>query len=626
MRAGYIEISPVDEESRLDRRAARRVLRRLWRMLRPYRPMVVTAAVVVVAHTACLLAGPALVRHGVDAGLLARDPAVLNRVAIAYLAVAVVGLVLGRLAIWLVSRTGERFLAELRQRVFRHLLSLSMDFFEREKTGRLVSRMTSDIDALQELVAMGLVMFVQNMLLFVGAVVVISSMSWQLTLATLVIVPPVVLASRWFRRESNRAYLLVRERIGQNLATLQEGLEGVRVVQAFGRERSWIRRFRDTNEAQYEANLETVRISARYFPFVELTGVAGIAVVIGVGGWLVDQDLVTIGTVLAFVLYLNNLFEPIQQLSQLYNTVQSAGAALHKVFWLLDTEPTVAERPGAVDLPERGALEVEALHFAYGGGPPDTDGVVHPLGPEVLRGVSLRIEAGERLALVGPTGAGKSTLAKLLVRFYDPRAGAVRFGGVDLRDATLSSLRQRIAVLPQEGFLFAGTIRDNVRLGRPEATDAEVDAAVEALGLTDVFGALPEGLDTEVRERGARLSAGERQLVSLCRAALADPAVLVLDEATSSLDPGTELRVERALERLTAGRTVIVVAHRLSTAARCDRIAVVDAGGITELGSHAELVARGGAYARLYAAWVTTHPGTGPTAAASGDSGRSVAS
>ncbi len=608
MRGGYVEISPIDEESRLDHRAARRVLRRLWRMLRPYRRRVIVAVAVLVTHTACLLAGPALVRRGVDGGVLARDAAVLNRVAVAYLAVAVIGLVLGRLAIWLVSRTGERFLRALRERVFRHLLGLSMDFFEREKTGRLVSRMTSDIDALQELVAVGLVMFVQNALLFVGALVVITAMSWELTLATLVIVPPVVAASRWFRRESNRAYLLVRERIGQNLATLQEGLEGVRVVQAFGRERAWIRRFHDTNEAQYEANLETVRISARYFPFVEFTGVAGIAVVIGVGGWLVDRRIATIGTVLAFVLYLNNLFEPIQQLSQLYNTVQSAGAALHKLFWLLDTSPTVAERPGAVDLPPTGTLEVDRVSFAYGGGPPDTDGVVHPLGPEVLRDVSLRIEPGERVALVGPTGAGKSTLAKLLVRFYDPIAGTVRYGGVDLRDATLASLRARIAVVPQEGFLFAGTIRDNVRLGRPDATDAEVDAAIEALGIADVFAALPEGFDTEVRERGARLSAGERQLVSLCRAALADPAVLVLDEATSSLDPGTELRVERALERLTAGRTVIVVAHRLSTAARCDRVAVVEGGGIVECGTHPELVARGGRYARLWAAWTADHP------------------
>jgi len=444
---------------------------------------------------------------------------------------------------------------------------------------------------------------VQNALIFVGALVVIVSMSWQLSLAVLVIVPPVFVASRWFRRESNRAYLEVRESIGHNLATLQEGLEGVRVVQAFGRERGWIRRFRETNEAQYEANLETVRISARYFPFVEFTGVLGIAVLVGAGGVMVDQEIITVGTVLAFVLYLNNLFEPIQQLSQLYNTLQSAGAALHKLFGLLDTDPAVAERPGAVDLPERGALVVGGVSFAYGGGPPDTDGTVHPEGPLVLRDVSLAVEPGERVALVGPTGAGKSTLAKLMVRFYDPKGGTIAFGGVDLRDATLASLRERIVLVPQEGFLFAGTVRDNIRVGRAEATDAEVEAAVRALGLEVIFGAFPDGLDTEVRERGSRLSAGEKQLVSLARAALADPALLVLDEATSNLDPGTERQVERALDLLTAHRTVVVVAHRLSTAARCNRIAVVDEGRLMEVGTHDELLERRGRYARLFAAW-----------------------
>jgi ATP-binding cassette subfamily B protein len=601
-----IHANPVDEETRLDRAAAHQVLRRLARMLRPYRAQVVLATVVLIAQTACLLAGPALVRIGVDDGLIGKDAAALNRAAITYLVVAILGLVFGRWVIWIVSRTGERFLRSLREQVFRHITSLSLDFFDREKTGRLVARMTSDIDALQELISVGLVMFVQNFLIFVGAVIVILSLSWQLSLGVLVIVPPVVIASRWFRRRSNVAYLAVRESIGENLATLQEGLEGVRVVQAFRQERGWIRRFGRTNEHQYEANLETVRISAKYFPFVEFTGVIGIAVIVGLGGVLVDNRVVTVGTVLAFVLYLNNLFEPIQQLSQLYNTVQSAGAALHKLFFLLDTDASVHEKPGAVDLPATGALAVEGVTFAYGGGPPDTDGVEHPLGPEVLRDVSIAVAPGERLALVGPTGAGKSTLAKLMARFYDPLAGTVRYGEVDLRAATFASLRRHIVVVPQEGFLFAGTVRDNVRVGRDGATDAEIDAAVAALGLTETFAAFPEGMDTEVRERGSRLSAGEKQLVSLARAALADPTVLVLDEATSNLDPGTEHAVERALERLTDGRTVVVVAHRLSTAARCDRIAVVDEGGLVEVGTHDELLGRRGHYAGLYEAWSTT--------------------
>ena len=604
---GMVNSNAIEDDARLDRVAAHQVLRRLSRLLRPYRAQIVVASVVLIAQTACLLAGPALVRAGVDEGLLKKDGAALNRIAITYLIVAVIGLVLGRLVIWLVSRTGERFLRSLRERVFRHLMALSLDFYDREKTGRLVARMTSDIDALQELISQGLVMFVQNFLIFVGAIIVILTMSWQLSLGVLVIVPPVVIASRWFRRRSNAAYLEVRERIGENLSTLQEGLEGVRVVQAFGQERGWIRRFRATNENQYEANLETVRISAKYFPFVEFTGVIGISVIVGLGGVMVDNSVVTVGTVLAFVLYLNNLFEPIQQLSQLYNTVQSSGAALQKLFFLLDTEVSINEKPGAVDLPESGELVVDDVSFAYGGGEPDTDGVVHPLGPEVLHHVSVSVAPGERVALVGPTGAGKSTLAKLMARFYDPREGSISYGGVNLRNATLGSLRDRIVVVPQEGFLFAGTIRDNVRVGRDGATDEDVDVAIGALGLTETFAAFVDGIDTEVRERGSRLSAGEKQLVSLARAALADPAMLVLDEATSNLDPGTEHAVERALDRLTEGRTVVVVAHRLSTAARCDRIAVVDQGGLLEVGTHDELLTRRGRYARLFAAWDSSH-------------------
>ena len=350
-------------------------------------------------------------------------------------------------------------------------------------------------------------MFIQNVFIFVGALIVIFTMSWQLSLCTLMVVVPVYFASRWFRRESNRAYLEVRDRIGATLAMLQEGLAGVRVVQAFGRERSFTRRFQETNEAQFDANLETVKIATKYFPFVEFCGVAGIAIIVGVGGLFVDQNIVTVGTVAAFVLYLNQLFEPVQQLSQVYNTLQSAGAALHKLFDLLDTPASIGERAGAVDLPEQGALCVDAVTFKYA------------TGPDVLHDVSLTVAPGERVALVGPTGAGKSTLAKLICRFYDPGAGTVSFGGVDLRDATLASLRERIVVVPQEGYLFAGTIRENVRIGRPDASDAEVQAAIDALGVSERFAALPEGLDTEVRERGSRLSAGERQLVSLARRA-----------------------------------------------------------------------------------------------------------
>ncbi len=588
-------------DAELGRSDAQRLLRRLAGYLRPYRAKIVLSSILLIAQVAALLAGPSLVRWGIDEGL--RNTAasrahrfdVVTRAAVMYLVLAVLGLFLGRAVTLLIARIGESFLRTLRGTVFKHLMSLSMGFFEREQTGKLVARMTSDIDALQELISQGLVLLVQNVLLFVGAVVVITLLSWQLSLAVLLIVPPVYWSSKWFRRVSNDAYREVRDRISANMSTLQESLEGIRVVQAFAREDQFTKRFENTNEAQFESNLTTVKISAKYFPAVEFSNVAGTAIILGFGGYLVHRHLVTVGVVSAFVLYLNNLFEPIQQLSQFYNTVQSAGAALDKVFGLLDTKPMIVDRPGAFDLPSAGlGIVAEDVAFSYGTGM-----------DLVLNRVSLVVAPGERLALVGPTGAGKSTLAKLFARFYDPTSGAILIGGVDLRDATMDSLRRTMCVVPQEGYLFAGTLRDNVRIGRVGADDAAVDNAVRALGLWDRFSAFEGGLDSEVSEGGTRLSAGERQLVSLARAALADPAILVLDEATSNLDPGTEQAVEAALESLMHGRTVVVVAHRLSTAERADRVAVIDAGGLAEIGTHADLVAAGGRYAGLFAAWRT---------------------
>jgi len=401
----------------------------------------------------------------------------------------------------------------------------------------------------------------------------------------------VFLDSIKFQRDSHDAYLDVRDNIGATLSHLQEGIAGVRVVQAFGREDVEVGRFRRGNRRLYDSHMRSVWISAWYMPVIELAGWGTTALALGVGGWWVHEGMVTVGTVAFFVLALANLFEPVQQLSQLFNTVQSAGAGLHKLFDVLDTPVDVPERPGAIDLPLRGDIDVEGVSFGY---EPDVP---------VLWDVSLHIPAGTRLALVGPTGAGKSTLAKLIARLYDPTSGAVRFGGVDLRDATVASLRQRVAVIPQEGFLFNGTIRDNVRLARDGATDGEVDAALRSVGAYDRFASLPDGVETEVRERGSRLSAGEKQLVSLARAALANPAVLVLDEATSSLDPGTEALVEVAVDRLRQGRTVVVIAHRLSSAARADLVGVVVDGRLVELGRHRQLVAAGGHYARLYDTW-----------------------
>lgn len=578
------------------------VVRRTYRML--HRPMVALATLFVVLQAAGMLAGPAVVRYGIDHGVVPRNVAALNRAAIAFMIAVAFVYVFGRLTILAIARSGEGFLRDLRERVFDRQMRLSHEFFDRNRTGTLVSRMTADVDALQELVTQGLSMFVVNMLVFFGAIAVMVSMSWELALGVLVGVPVLVKLSMWFRRASNQAYLALRDRVGGTLTSFQEGLSGVRVVQSFNQEDAFRHKFRETNERQFRQHLRAETITAKYTMGIELVQGGAIAVILFYGGWLTGQDVVTVGTLAAFLLYLQSLFEPIQQMSQLFNTLQAAGAALHKLFELIDEPIAVNEKPGAVDLPACGDLCVDHVSFRYGETP-------------VLDDVSLTVHAGERVALVGPTGAGKSTLAKLMVRFYDPTEGAVRYGDVDLRDATLRSLRERVVVVPQEGFLFGGTIRDNLLVAEPAASDDDLHEAIDVLDLHSRFGAFPAGLDTEVRERGANLSAGERQLVSLVRAALADPEVVVLDEATSSLDPGTELLVAHALERLMERRTVVVIAHRLSTAARADRVAVVTGGRIVECGTHDELLAAHGEYAALHRAWI----GRAPTSVSRSESG-----
>ncbi|WP_436795154.1 ABC transporter ATP-binding protein [Actinospongicola halichondriae] len=586
----------VDEEDKLDRDAAKQILRRTYRMLRPHRRRMIVAGVLAALFTLGTLAGPLLVRTGIDDGIKVGDRGVINTVVVAYIVIAVLSYFVYRAQVVSISRIGEDFLKDLRLRLFEHLQKMSMPFYDREKAGVVVSRMTSDIDSLSELVQMGLLMFVSNGLLLVVSVLVLGAVSLKLLLLCMLALPPVIIASRKFQRDSNIAYLDVRDGIGATLSQLQEGISGVRVVQAFAREDVESSRFERRNRRLYDAHMKSVKISAWYLPIIEIAGLGTTAAAVGIGGWWVHQGDLTIGTVTFFVLTLSNLFEPIQQLSQLFNMVQSAGAGLKKVYELLDTDVDVPERPGAVDLPARGSIEVRDVAFSY------LDGT------EVLAGVDLTIAAGERIALVGPTGAGKSTLAKLIARFYDPTAGSISIGGVDLRDVTLASLRRTMAVVPQEGFLFNGTLIDNIRLARPEASDQEIADAMASIGILDRFADLPDGLHTEVRERGSRFSAGEKQLVSLGRAALAAPEILVLDEATSSLDPGTEAVVEQAMERLAEGRTTIVIAHRLTTAARADRVAVVAGGRLAEVGTHDELIASGGAYAALFAAWAGGQP------------------
>ena len=583
----------TDETDKLDRQATSKVLRRTLSRVRPYRAKALWACALLVVFAMTSLAGPLLVRRAIDQGLAVGDRSALNQSIVAYVVVAIAAYCSYRLAIATLARVGESFLRDLRTGVFARILKQSMPFYDRENAGVLVSRMTSDIDSLQVLVQLGLLMFVTASLLLVASLVTLIVLDPLLLVLCLITMPFVAIASVKFHRESNRAYLAVRERIGTTLSGLQEGISGVRVVQAFAREDVQIERFAETNSGLFRTHMRSVKIGAFYLPVVEFAGALSTALAVGIGGWMVREGRITLGTVAAFILILMAMFGPMQQLSQLFNMIQSAAAALHKLYGLLDEPLTIDSEPGAPDLPASGQVDIDNVSFEYVPGEP------------VLSGVSLRIEEGERIAFVGPTGAGKSTVAKLVARFYDPVEGVIRIGGMDLRAAATDSLRRHIVVVPQEGFLFAGTVADNIRLAKPDASDEDIKTALDHIGVLDLFERLPQGLDTEVQERGSRLSAGEKQLVSLARAALVDPKILILDEATSSVDPGTEAIVEVAMESLMEGRTVIAIAHRLSTSERCDRVGVVVDGRLVELGPHDELVAAGGHYAELFAAWTS---------------------
>ena len=544
-------------------------------------------------QTGAGLAMPYLVKVAIDQGVVPRDLEVINRVALAYLVLAAVQFVASRSEIEAVARAGQRVLFTVRTRLFRHLQTLSLDFYERERTGRLVARMTADIDAMSDLVTDGLVTLVTGLITVVGVAVILILMDWQLALATLVVAPLIALAARIWRRWSADAYRQVRETHSVVNVQLQESLSGVRAIQAFRRERATAGRLAEANQDERVAHWRTIALSSFFFPGIEFLGTAATVVVLGVGGQRVLAGDLDIGVLAAFLLYLRSLFDPVQQLSELYDSFQSATAGAERVGAVLAEQPSVREAPDPVPLPDpRGEVRLEGVSFAY------------DQGPEVLHDVDLQLGAGTTLALIGPTGAGKSTVAKLIARFYDPGEGRVTLDGVDLRQIRLTDLRRAMGYVPQEGFLFSGTVLDNIRFGRPDATRAQVEAAARAVGADQIIAGLPDGYDTQVGERGALLAAGERQLVAFARAWIADPALLILDEATSNLDAASESRITDALQRLRSGRTTIIIAHRLSTIAQADQIAVVSDGRIVESGTPDDLRARGGRFAELFSRWL----------------------
>ncbi len=535
------------------------------------------------------IAAPLLLRYAIDQGVVKHDRGPVTQAALAYLVLALARPLVERLVVLSSARAGERFLGDMRVAAYDHLQALSVPFFESERAGVLVSRLTADVQSLTTFVRQVLVEVVGNLLLLIVTLTVLVVLSPLLAASILVSVPILLASSAWYRKRSGPVFLAIRDRTADVMTALQEGLTGIRVVQSFARERDQETGYRERSWGLVRAWRTASLVNVRFFPAISLAQSVSTAAVLAAGGYLYWHGRVTLGTIGAFALYLTGLFDPVARLGDWYSELQSGRAALTKIVGLLETEPTV--QPGARVLPSRGTLAIDAATFSYDTGPP------------AVVDVSLRIEQGEHLALVGATGAGKSTLAKLLTRQYDPGTGTVRFGDVDLRDADATSLREQIVFLPQEGHLFAGSIADNVRLARPDATDEAVESALGRIGALGRFQRLPVGIHTDVQTRGVRLSSGERQLIALARAALVDPAVIVLDEATSSLDPGTERDVERAIAAVSQGRTVITIAHRLSTAERADRVALFEGGRLVEIASHDALVAQGARYAALWDSW-----------------------
>jgi ABC-type multidrug transport system fused ATPase/permease subunit len=533
------------------------------------------------------VAGWHVVGDAIDNGIRAGDEARLVRDVALYVGIGALAWVLGTATWLMLAGIGQRMVLDLRRDLFEHLTSLSLRYFSEQKAGWIIARLTSDVDALSDVLNQGLTTLVVNTLTLVAAVGGLFLLDWRLGLVALLVLPPGIVVTRWFQRRSHAAFADVRTRIAAVTAQLAESVAGMAVVQAFTRERAFQRDFEALNEANRVSNVHAQKLSSVFFPAIELLGVVAQVAVLYAGAKLIDGGSLEIGTLIAAAGLLSLVFQPLQELSELYGQVQAASAAMGKISTVLDAGHDVTDRPGARDLERvEGRLELDGATFAYGREP-------------VIHGLELRVPAGGCVALVGESGGGKSTTAKLVARFYDPDEGAVRVDGVDLRDVRLRSYRRQLGVVLQDPFLFSGTIADNLRFARPEATDAEVEEAARAIGVDRIAARFEDGLGHVVREGGAGLSAGERQLISIARALVADPRILILDEATSNIDRPTEVLIERAFDTLLRGRTSLIVAHRLATVRRADEIVVLEHGRVAQRGTYDELMVADGPFRRL---------------------------
>jgi ABC-type multidrug transport system fused ATPase/permease subunit len=562
-------------------------VKRLWGYLEGHRLVAFLLVLVATGNAACQTGGWLLVRNAIDKGIRAHNEHHLTVIVAIYLVVAGVGWILQAVLIRGLAGVGQRMVIGLRRALFDHLTGLSLRYFSQQKAGWIISRLTSDVDAVSDVLSQGMPTLVANLVLLPAAVIALLIADWRLGLVVFAIVPPALVLTRWFQRTSHVALVETRNRIAVVTAQIAESVSGMAIVQAFNREQRFQAQFDELNAANRAQNVYTQKIFSIFFPSIELLGMVATGAVLYTGAHLLSHHTITIGTLITALYLLQLVFQPLQELSDVYGQLQSGAAAMVKIAAILDEEPEIRERKDARVLPRiEGDIAIDKVVFAYGKEP-------------VLHGVEISVPAGGCLALVGESGGGKSTLARLVGRFYDPDSGAVRVDGVDLRDVALRSYRRQLGVVLQDPFLFSGTIASNIRFGKPDATDAEVEAAAAAVGVDRVAARVSGGLNHAVREGGSGLSAGERQLISIARALLADPRILILDEATSNIDRPTEVLIERALDRLLHGRTSIIIAHRLSTVRRADEIVVVERGRIVQRGTEIELLAQDGPFRRL---------------------------